>query len=301
MFHYVASLVLSAAVQGTPTGAVPQEGSAWVAGAPVATAMIAAGAVAARAEDEAPLFPLPFTPDFTRGGGWGFALGLGVEYENAYTGSDEYEFGVDPAAAVQWRTGNHLFSWEGLELSWTTRLKDQWYVQVDLGLDGEREESDSDDGRLDGLDERDDEFTGTGEVRYAFDGEWRNYVGTRVSAGDSDFGTLGFLFVGHRFGDRQDGGGTEAFLYSTFADSNNLNWDFGVSPSEAATSGLAETDLDGGYRSSGLRLVDRRFASEHFQIVSGFEFQYFSSDVQDSPIAREDFAVELELAVVFQF
>ena len=177
----------------------------------------------------------------------------------------------------------------------------QWYFQVDLGFGGEREEGDSDDGRLDGLDERDDEFTGTGEVRYAFDGDWRNYVGTRISVGDSDFGTLGFLFVGRRFGDRQDGGGTEAFLYSQFADSDNLNWDFGVSPSEAATSGLAETDLDSGYRSSGLRLVDRRFSGEHIQIVSGLEFQYYGSDVQDSPIAREDFAVEVELGVVFHF
>lgn len=263
--------------------------------------MTALNLTAVHAEEGPPLFPLPFSPDFTRGEGWGFALGLGVEYENAYSGSDEYEFELDPALAVQWRAENHLFSWEGLELSWTTRQNDQWYFQVDLGFDGEREEDDSDDGRLDGLDERDDEFTGTGEVRYAFDGEWRNYVGTRISAGDSDFGTLGFIFVGHRFGDRQDGGGTEAFLFATFADSNNLNRDFGVSPSEAATSGLAETDLDSGYRSSGVRLVDRRFVGEHIQIVSGLEFQYFGSDVQDSPIAREDFATEVELAVLYHF
>jgi len=301
MFHHVASLVLLAAVQGSSTAPVPQEGSAWGEAAPLATALIPVSPIAAQAEDEGPLFPLPFTPDFTRGGGWGFALGLEVEYGNAYAGSDEYEFGVDPALAIQYRTGNHLFSWEGLELSWTTRQQDRWYFQVDLGFGGEREEGDSDDGRLDGLDERDDEFTGTGEVRYAFDGEWRNYVGTRISAGDSDFGTLGFLFVGHRFGDRQDGGGTEAFLYSTFADSDNLNWDFGVSASESVASGLAETDLDGGYRSSGLRLVDRRFLGKHVQLVSGLEFQYFGSEVQDSPIAREDFAVELELGVIFHF
>ncbi len=255
----------------------------------------------AHAENEAPLFPLPFTPDFTRGGGWGFAVGLGVEYENAYVGSDEYEFELDPAGAVQWRMENHLFSWEGLELSWTTRQNDQWYFQVDLGLDGEREEDDSDDGRLDGLDERDDEFTGTGEVRYALDGEWRNYVGTRISTGDRDFGKLGFIFIGHRFGDRQDGGGTEAFLFATFADSNNLNRDFGVSQSETAASGLAKTDLDSGYRSSGLRLVDRRFVGEHIQIVSGLEFQYYGSNVQDSPIAREDFAAEVELGILYHF
>jgi outer membrane scaffolding protein for murein synthesis (MipA/OmpV family) len=119
--------------------------------------------------------------------------------------------------------------------------------------------------------------------------------------GDSDFGALGFIFVGHRFGDRQDCGGTEAFLYSTFADSNNLNRDFGVSPSEAAASGLAVTNLDSGYRSTGLRLVDRRIVNAHMQIVSGLEFQYFANDVRDSPIAREDFTVEVELAVLFTF
>lgn len=119
--------------------------------------------------------------------------------------------------------------------------------------------------------------------------------------GDSDYGTLGFLFAGHRFGSRQDGGRTEVFLYVKLADSDNLNREFGISPSEAATSGLAETDLDGGHRSSGLRIVDRRFASEQVQIVSGLEFEYYSSDVQDSPIAREDVAAEVELAMVYQF
>src|SRR6056297_1053732 len=264
-------------------------------------AIIAIGLTSAQAQEEAPLFPLPFTPDFTRGSGWGIALGLGVEYETAYAGSDEYEFELDPAGSIQWRKENHLFSWEGLELSWTTRQKDQWYIQVELALDDGREEDDSDDGRLDGLDERDDEFTGTGEVRYAFAGEWRNYVGTRISVGNSDFGTKGVIFAGHRFGSRQDGGGTEAFLYATFGDSNNLNRDFGVSPLEATTSGLAETDLDGGYRSTGLRLVDRRYLSEHIQIVSGLELEYYSSDVRDSPIAREDFAAEFELAILYHF
>ncbi len=119
--------------------------------------------------------------------------------------------------------------------------------------------------------------------------------------GESDFGALGFLFAGHRFGARQDGGGTEAIVYATFSDSDNLNRDFGVSPSEATRSGLEETDLDGGYRSAGLRIVDRRYLSEHIQIVSGLEFEYYSSDVRDSPIAREDFATELELAMIYHF
>lgn len=267
----------------------------------IAVVMVTLNFSIAHAEARDPLFPLPFSPDFTRGGGWGFALGVGVEYENAYDGSDEYGFELDPTGAIQWRKGKHLFSWEGLELSWTTRVKDQWYFQIDLGFDGEREADDSKKGRLDGLDERKDEFEGTAEVRYAFSGEWRNYIGTRISAGDRYVGILGFLFAGHRFGDRQDGGGTEAFIFATFADSNNLNRNFGVSSSEAAASGLAETHFDSGYRSSGLRLVDRRFVDDHFQVVSGFEFQYFGNKVQDSPIAREDFLAEVELAVLYHF
>jgi MipA family protein len=301
MILEVGSLALLGAVHSSLPMNAPREASAWGESAEVAEAMRTVRLDDERAGDRLPLFPLPFTPDFTRGGGWGAALGLGIEFENAYSGSDEYELEVDPVLAVQWRAGNHLFSWEGLELSWTTRQWDRWYFQVDLGWDGEREASDSDKGHLDGIEDRDNEFTTTGEVRYFFDPAWRNYVGTRITVGDADFGTLGFLFVGHRFSARQDGGGTEAFLYSTFGDRNNLNRDFGVTASESLASGLAQTNVDGGYRSSGLRVVDRRFASKHFQIVSGLEFQFFSGDVRDSPIAREDFELELELAVVFQF
>ncbi|MFO7684925.1 MAG: hypothetical protein R6V60_02440, partial [Desulfobacterales bacterium] len=72
-----------------------------------------------RAEnDELPLVPLPSVFDFTRGAGWGIALGVGVEYGNAYDGSDEYEFEIEPAGAIQYRTGNHLFFWEGIEAGW---------------------------------------------------------------------------------------------------------------------------------------------------------------------------------------
>lgn len=58
--------------------------------------------------NDLPLFPLPSVLDFSRGSGWGVALGAAVEYESAYDGSDEMEFEVEPAGAVHWRRGNHL-------------------------------------------------------------------------------------------------------------------------------------------------------------------------------------------------
>jgi hypothetical protein len=69
----------------------------------IVAALSALHLTALQAEEGAPLFPLPFTLDFTRGSGWGIAIGAGVEYETAYAGSDEVEFEVDPALAIQWR------------------------------------------------------------------------------------------------------------------------------------------------------------------------------------------------------
>jgi len=158
-----------------------------------------AGHAIAQGENELPLVPLPSVFDFTRGGGWGVALGVGVEYETAYDGSDEYEFEIDPAGAIQWRTGNHLFFWEGMELGWRGRLADVWLVQAGARYEDGLEPDDSEDGHLDGFEERDSHLVGFLEVRRAFGQDWRNWIGARAMGGETDFGWLGVLAAGHRF------------------------------------------------------------------------------------------------------
>lgn len=75
-------------------------------------------------------------------------------------------------------------------------------------------------------------------MRRALDDEWRNWLAARVLAGESDFGALG------------------------------------VSAADAAASGLARTDLDGGYRSTGVQLVHRRRLGGSLQVIAqaGSEF-----------------------------
>ncbi len=267
----------------------------------VTIALVTGTGVSHGAEGGDALVPLPSVMDFTRGGGWGVALGAGLEYESAYDGSDEYEFEVEPAGAVQYRTGAHLFFWEGFEVGWRSTLGDVWYVQAAGRYEDGREADDSDDGRLDGLEERDDEFVGVFEVRRALGQAWRNWIGARVMAGGSDFGVLGALAAGHRFGSALDGTGTEIFAFSTFGTSDFLNRDFGVTDSESITSGLPATDLSGAYRSTGVTLIDRRYLLEHVQLVSQAGIEFYSSDVQGSPIAREDYELEVGLAVLYHF
>jgi outer membrane scaffolding protein for murein synthesis (MipA/OmpV family) len=254
----------------------------------------------ATAEEEA-LVPLPSVLDFTGGDGWGIALGLGVEYESAYDGSDEYELGIEPAGAVQWRSGNHLLFWEGLELGWRGRLDREWLLQANLRWEGGREASDSDEGYLDGLEDRDDELVGVLEARYGLGRDWRGWVGGRVMGGSSDFGLLGVLAAGYRFGEQLDGTGTELLAFSTFGSSTFINKDFGVTASESAASGLAETDLDGGYRSSGLTLLHRRWLLPDLQLIAQAGVELYSSAISDSPIARESYEGELALSLVYRF
>ena len=130
------------------------------------------------AEDEGvALVPLPSLEDFTKGNdGWAFGLGLGIEYESAYEGSDEFGFEVDPAGAVQWRKGDNIFFWAGEALGWRGLRSDTWLLEAAVSFDEGREESASDDGHLDGLGDGEEGTEVVLQVRRAFDANWRYWL-----------------------------------------------------------------------------------------------------------------------------
>ena len=258
-------------------------------------------ALAQQAQEAEALVPLPSVLDFTRGGGWGVALGAGIEYEAAYDGSDEYEVELDPAGAIQWRTGNHLLFWEGMELGWRGRLADVWLVQAGARYGDGLEPDGSEDGALDGIEERDSHLVGFLETRRSLGEEWRNWIAGRVMGGESGFGWLGILAAGHRFGGQLDGSGTEVYVFSTFGTDDFINKYFGISAEDAEASGLAETELAGGYRSTGLNLIHRRYITDHIHVIAAAEAELYSSDIGDSPIARDDYEAGLELSAVWHF
>lgn len=251
-------------------------------------------------EDEA-LVPLPSVPDFTRGGGWGIALGAGSEYEVAYDGAEEYALELAPAGAIQWRSGNHVLFWEGIEAGWRARLADIWLIQTGLRNEYGLGPDDSEDGYLDGFEERDSHIAGFLEVRRAFGEDWKNWIGVRTMGGESGFGWLGVLAAGHRFGDRLDGTGTEIYVFSTFGTGKFINKDFGVTVADSLGSGLPVTELDGGYRSTGINLIDRRYLTSKIQLITSAGIELYSNGIQDSPVARKDYETEVGLAIVYHF
>ena len=272
----------------------------WSTLAILASLTVGGPALAAGPTDEA-LVPLPSVLDFTGGDGWGVALGISAEYESAYDGADETELEVEPAGAVHYRKGDHLFFWEGFELGWRGRLADVWLVQAGIRNEGGLEPDDSEDGNLDGILPRDSHVVGFLEVRRAVGEEWRNWVAARVMGGPSDFGVLGVLAAGRRFGDQVDGTGTELYGFMTFGTDKFINKDFGVTAADAVGSGLPVTTLSGGYRSTGVQLVHRRHLTRKLHAIAQAGVEFYSSDIGDSPIARKDTEFEVSLALVWRF
>lgn len=246
------------------------------------------------------LVPLPSVDDFTRGNdGWALGLGLGVEYESAYEGADEFGFEVDPAGALQWRSGDNIFFWAGEALGWRGLRSNTWLFEIVVGFDEGREESASDDGRLDGLGDGDEGTELVLQARRAFDADWRYWVDGRVVTGDN--GNLGLFAVGHRFGDKNDGTGHEIAIAVVLHDSDYANKDFGIDAEQSAASGLDETDVNGGFRSIGLNYNYRHYINENWQVFGEAVYEHYSSDIKDSPIARNDYEAEVGVGVIYVF
>ena len=253
------------------------------------------------AEEKAPaLVPLPSVDDFSKGkDGWSFGLGLGVEYETAYEGSDEFGVEIQPAGGLQWRKGNDVFFFAGEALGWRGVRANRWLLEAVVGFDEGREESDSDDGHLSGLGEQEEGAELVLQARRALDADWRYWlVGRVVTGGD---GNLGLFGIGRRFGDHIDGTGAELNLVVVVHDSDYANKGFGINSAQAIASGLNETHLSGGLRSIGIDYNFRHYVHDDWQIYGEALFEYFSSEVRDSPIARSSYEAEIGVGFIYLF
>jgi MipA family protein len=249
---------------------------------------------------KATVVPLPSVDDFTRGNdGWGFGLGIGVEYESAYEGSDEFGFEVEPAGAIQWRKGDDVFYWAGQALGWRGLRSGAWLLEAVVAFDEGRKESDSDDGRLNGLGDGDENAELVLQARRSLDADWRTWLIGRIATGGS--GNLGLFGLGYRFGEKSDGTGAEINVVAVFHDGGRANTDFGINADQSTASGLNETRLSGGFRSIGVNYVYRYNLDKSWQVFGEAVYEHYSSDIQKSPIARSKYEAEVSIGFLYTF
>ncbi len=68
---------------------------------------------------------------------------------------------------------------------------------------------------------------------------------------------------------------------------------------QASASGLEETTLSGGLRSIGIDYSYRHYFNDNWQIFGEALFEYYSSDVRESPIARSDYETEIGVGFIY--
>lgn len=251
-------------------------------------------------EERTAMVPLPSQDDFTRGqDGWALGLGLGIEYETAYEGSDEFGFEIEPAGALQWRRGDNIFYFAGEAIGWRGLRADTWLLEALVGFEEGREVSDSDKGYLDGLGDGDEGFELVLQARRAFSADWRYWLVSRLVTGEN--GNLGLFGVGRRFGQQLDGSGLEVNLVAVFHDSEFANNDFGITAQQSAASGLDQTHISSGLRSVGIDFNYRHHINKNWQIYGEALYEHFSSDVRSSPIARSNYEAEIGVGFIYVF
>jgi MipA family protein len=168
-----------------------------------------------------------------------------------------------------------------------------------VGFDEGRKESDSEDGHLDGLGDTDEAAQLVLQARYALVADWRYWLVARVVTGGN--GNLGLFGVGRRFGDRNDGSGSEINVVAVFHDSKFANNGFGINAQQSAASGLNETKVSGGLRSLGVNYSYRYNINQNWQIFGEALYERFSSSVRASPIARSSYEAEVGVGFVYRF
>jgi outer membrane scaffolding protein for murein synthesis (MipA/OmpV family) len=74
-----------------------------------------------------------------------------------------------------------------------------------------------------------------------------------------------------------------------------------VTASQSENSGLEETDLEGGFRSVGVTAIGRWSFRERWQLGVEAGFERYSNDIADSPIAQDDYEVEVGVSLTWRF
>jgi len=168
-----------------------------------------------------------------------------------------------------------------------------------VGFGEGRKESDSDNGRLNGLGNTDEGAELVLKARRALDDDWRYWFVGQVVTGRN--GNNGLFGVGRRFGNQLDGSGSEVNVVAVFHDSKFANQGFGVNAQQSVASGLNQTKLNGGLRSFGINYFYRYNINHNWQIFGEVLYERFSSHIQSSPIARKSYEAEVGAGLLHRF
>lgn len=236
---------------------------------------------------------------FEKGLGTRYAVGIGLELESEYHGSGETQTEADPYLEYAYRAEDWEFQTNIFSNRILYRFTDDWYVSGWLNSEDGREEQDASDGSLQGMGDIDEmlEF-GSGITWRATDKLTLSLIGQGYTGGDPDKGYVGFLAGHYRIYD-SDQWKVDLSADVSFADSNHLTTEFGVTPEQAETSPYEAYEIGGGLKSYGIGINGVYAIKENMFISFSADFEKIASDSADSPLIQAGSDTEIEAGVTF--
>lgn len=249
---------------------------------------------------------IPSLIDYTRGDGLVQALGVKFKYGSAYRGSDQYVLEATLDGAVQWRKHRNVFFIEnydlnGIEFGWRRFIRPTWLMQSGIRHETVLPSSKSKQGKLNDFPHRGSQVFGFVEFRRAIDSEWHNWLTGRFSGGPSDFGMRAEISYGQQFLQRPDDSRMEMEIFLTFGDREQINNYFGISQSDAVASGFEPINLDGGYRSSGIRAMYRKSLTRSVEVIVKGRMEFYSNEVQKSSLVKDASEASVDTSLIYRF
>lgn len=243
--------------------------------------------------------------DHTKEDGFVQVFGINLDYKPAFRGSDKYGVEIQGGGAIQYKNGKHLFFLEGFdidgaELGWRSMVTNNWLLQAGLRHETVLPSSDLKQAKIEGMPHRGSTVFGFVEANYLFGKNERYWLSGRLSAGPSDFGYRAKFSVGHRLGRSADSS-LDLLAYSTFGDKEQFDRYFGISAQESISSGLNQTDLGSGYRSSGVEFLYRQNLLSNIQILAKVGVEVYSSEIEKSALVSGNAEITSELSIVWRF
>ncbi len=242
-------------------------------------------------------------PAATQEGGskWEGFIGIGVQDEAKYPGSDETE--TDPGLEIDLTWDNLLFIKTDVGIGGyvinSERSGGPFNLGFAIGYDDDERLAEDDD-RLEGLDDVEAGAALRALVEYELGPADLELVLSRGIGSDGHEGTSLEVSAGFDYAL-----GESTFLTVTpfliWADSNYTGAFYGVSGREAAASQFNSYSASSGIERVGIEVTLAHFVTERFGFYGQAEYGALQGDAKDSPIVQDDSQVEFGLGVVFNF
>ncbi|WP_162914277.1 MipA/OmpV family protein [Taklimakanibacter lacteus] len=223
---------------------------------------------------------------------WSIIIGGGGAYLPDYEGSDDYEFQPFPFASIVYddfvfisgpSLGVNLLNHEGLKAGPIARYS--------FGRD------EDDNNALEGLGDVDDSIELGGFIKYEI-GIWSAGLTVTQDVAGGHEGLLAEATTGVAFALTENlRSSLEAS--ASWADSNYMETYFGISSSQAASSGYGEYEADSGFKDAGVTFgLDYRI-TESIGIGGRAQYKRLLGDAADSPIVADEGSADQFLSTLF--